>query len=195
MSPEPTPRCSIDPAEIHALAAGDLPPERLHTLHAHLPHCPACQSTHRQALELHHALAQLPSLPVPDPLAQRLATITQTTLPSPRRFPLVPLVATLALAASLALVFLLRPRTPSPQPITTTTTAADLERATRDLKIALAVLNATGRETADRATQKVIERGLLAPARHFTSTFLAQARRTTRPGPSAESPNTPPPPL
>jgi anti-sigma factor RsiW len=185
MSPEPVPPCGIPPEDIHALVLGELDPDREADLRAHVAQCADCRSAHEAALALDEALHALPSLACPPQLRVRLQSIASPGRPrSPLRLAaLVPLAAAAAVLAILTIPRGMLPPPPTPiAPAPTTASSPDLEDAQRQVELALALLDAAGRETAARAGEKVIRHGVVAPARRIGLALLAASRRATGPG-------------
>jgi hypothetical protein len=73
---------------------------------------------------------------------------------------------------------------PRPEPAS----LAEVEQAERQLRVALALLEAAGRESAQRATEKVLEEGVASPARRLRLALLGGSRRVERPGPALTAP-------
>lgn len=193
MSPEHTPSPHCRTEDLHALLLGDLEPSQAQQICAHLAHCPSCQTALDHATAVDCTLREIPSLPCPPHLRVRLATIPTLAVSGPRRsstsFLTPPRASTLALAAltaaaALVLMFLrVRPEQPpapiAPPPHTAnheTVSAEDLARAQEQVKLALGLLKAAGRESATRAGEKLLETGVVAPARRLGLAFLSASR-------------------
>lgn len=166
MQVESTFDCGKRPEEIHALVLGELERSRAWSLRSHMVVCPSCQQAYEDATALDEALQQLSSLNCPPRLMSELHSISRPRL----RLHSQPwLVRGIGLAAAAVLLSFvahrctLRPPAPAP-PIAS---APDLEVAERQVELALGLLNAAGRESARRASEKVLEIGLVAPARRL----------------------------
>lgn len=191
--------CGIPAESIHALLLGDLEPADAAALQSHLESCPHCRAVHQDAAALDRVFDRLPRLDCPPRLRASLRSIPRRhpargPFRLPRTVPARRLLGVLTgLAAAAALGgFLLHRAGHAPPAVTAPppepASLAKVEQAERQLRAALALLEAAGRESAQRATEKVLAEGVASPARRLRLALLGGNRRAERPGPAQTAP-------
>ncbi|QDV39089.1 anti-sigma factor family protein [Tautonia plasticadhaerens] len=171
--------CGWSLEQFHALLDGDLDPTRESALRLHLDRCADCRGRANEAARALAELRQLPSLPCPDhvlaSIKERARRSALDALPDARPVAIGGSIrpvgwGLMAVAAAALLLFASRPRpVPPPKehdptdhpPIAST---REIEQAERQVMVAIGLLHAAGRRGATRASEHVLERGLLAPA-------------------------------
>lgn len=166
-SVEPDRQCAWTLARLEAYLDGEALSEEIHEIDAHLEGCPACAGQLALARQVRQSLRELPRLACPERVAQAATARLrrrQTTAWRPRlsrwltgwRLPVWQPAAAMALVLLVALAVDQRDREPEP-------TAAEVARAEREARFALAYVGQVGRNTGRTVRDQVIRTWVIEP--------------------------------